>query len=187
MGEGSGAQNERRSGAGSAGVCLTVKTPPALGGPVRRTDGAASPGPRWVCPRQPAYTRRQGLAHPILKVVAVFQADLDGDWHLRQHGLRWRHRLALVVAVVALVPGRMDHAEEAAGGIARLVGPRVKEVLVGLAALRRAVAEFQVPQALDGDRGAVRLAEHAEVGARGRVKNVDIAVPATLPINRSLL
>ena len=52
---------------------------------------------------------------------------------------------------------RLDHAKEAVDGHARRVGPRVKEELVGLAAVRLAVAEFQVPQAGDGDRGAVRL------------------------------
>jgi hypothetical protein len=75
------------------------------------------------------------------------------------HGLRGSRRVVhgIPAAFAALVAGRLDHAKEAVDGYIRRVRPRGKEELVGLAALRCAVAEFQVPQAGDGDRGAVRL------------------------------
>ena len=63
----------------------------------------------------------------------------------------------IAAASASLVPRRPDHAKEAVDGHAWRVGPRVKEELVRLAALRCAVAEFQVPQAGDGDRCAVRV------------------------------
>ena len=74
-------------------------------------------------------------------------------------GLRGGRRVVhgIAAAFAALVAGRLDHAKEAVDGYIRRVRPRGKEELVGLAALRCAVAEFQVPQAGDGDRGAVRL------------------------------
>ena len=51
----------------------------------------------------------------------------------------------IAAAFAALVPGRPDHAKEAVDGHVRRVGPGVKEELVGLAAVRLAVAEFTGP------------------------------------------
>ncbi len=111
---------------------------------------------------------RLGL-YATQQCAAAGADDVDGQRVVRV--------AAAVVVAAVVVPGRLDHAKEAAGGIARLVGPRVKEELVGLAALRRAVAEFQVPQALDGDRCAIGVLQLAQVREGGRIINVDVAGP----------
>src|SRR5690348_13691944 len=91
-----------------------------------------------------------------IESICCPSTPLGDDYCRRRHDRSGRDRCLLPQTdLVPLVPGCMDHAKETAGGIARMIRPRVKVEPVGLATVRHAVAEFQVHRPFDGDRRAV--------------------------------